>query len=59
MEQALSLGCHDVEAVRHLMLAGEMVRPAVEAVEVGALARYERPQPVLSEYDELLNGVTA
>ena len=59
IEQALSLGCHDVAAVRHLMLAGEMVKPAAEVIDVGLLARYERPQPVLSSYDELLSEVPA
>jgi hypothetical protein len=26
----------------------------VAAIEIGVLARYERPQPVLSDYDQLL-----
>jgi hypothetical protein len=59
VEQTLSLGCHDVAAVHHLMLSGEMIRPAAEAVDIGALVRYERPQPVLSGYDELLSEVSA
>jgi transposase len=59
VEQALSLGCHDVAAIRHLMLAGEMVRPPAEAIDVGLLSRYERPQPVLSGYDQLLREVPA
>jgi hypothetical protein len=57
VEQALSLGCHDVAAIRHLMQAGEMARPAAEVIDVGLLARYERPQPVLNRYDELLGEV--
>ena len=54
VEEALSLGCHDVAAIRHLLVAGRLRRPAIAAIEVGALARYERPQPVLSGYDQLL-----
>jgi hypothetical protein len=42
VEQALSLGCHDVAAIRHLMLAEQFDRPVVAAVELGPLARYER-----------------
>lgn len=57
VEQALSLGCHDVAAIRHLMQAGEMARPAAEVIDVGLLARDERPQPVLNRYDELLGEV--
>jgi transposase len=55
VEQALSLGCHDVAAVRHLMLAEHLDRPAVGAIDIGFLARYERPMPVMSGYDQLLS----
>jgi transposase len=57
VEQALSLGCHDVAAIRHLLVAGQLARPAVEAMELGVLSRYERPQPVISGYDQLLTEV--
>ena len=43
VEQALSLGCQDVAAIRHLLLAGQFERPAIAAIEIGVLARYERP----------------
>jgi hypothetical protein len=55
VEQALSLGCHDVAAIRHLMIAGQFDRPAVEPIDIGHLARYERPLPVMSGYDQLLS----
>ena len=55
VEQALTLGCHDVAAIRHLMLAEHFDRPLVAAIDIGALARYERPMPVMSGYDQLLN----
>ena len=54
VEQALSLGCHDVAAIRHLMLAGHLDRPSVVPIDIGALARYERPLPVMNSYDQLL-----
>lgn len=57
VEQALSLGCQDVAAIRHLLVAGRLAKPAVAAIDVGVLARYERPQPVLSSYDQLLGKV--
>jgi transposase len=55
VEQALALGCHDVAAIRHLMLSDHLDRPTVAAVDVGSLARYERPMPVMNSYDQLLN----
>jgi hypothetical protein len=54
VEQALFLGCQDVAAIRHLLVAGRLAKPPVAAIEIGMLARYERPQPVLSGYDQLL-----
>jgi transposase len=52
---ALSLGCWDVAAVRHLLLQERLDRPRMEAIEVGLLGRYERPLPLLDDYDRLLN----
>jgi hypothetical protein len=59
VEQSLSLGCHDVAAIRHLLAAGQMTKPSVATIEIGVLSRYERPQPVLSSYDQLLREVQA
>ena len=59
VEQALTLGCHDVTAIRHLMVAGDLDRPRVAAVDIGALARYERPMPVMNSYDQLLGHAAA
>jgi transposase len=55
VESALSLGCWDVAAVRHLLTQGALERPVPEGVEVGRLSRYERPLPVLEDYDQLLS----
>lgn len=59
VEQALSVGCDDVAAIRHLLVARQLSRPVVEAIELGELSRYERPQPVISGYDQLLTEVQA
>jgi transposase len=59
IETALTSGCSDAEAVRHLMRAGELVHRPAEIIELGALSRYEQPVPVLSTYDQLLTGATA
>jgi transposase len=59
VDQALSLGCQDVAAIRHLMITAHLDRPTVEAIEVGLLARYERPLPTMSSYDQLLREVPA
>jgi transposase len=55
VEQALEMGVSDVAAIRYLLEFDQLERrvPA-EAIEVGWLVRYERPQPTLHEYDSLL-----
>lgn len=57
IEQALELGCTDAAAVRHLLVFGKLGHAPVEGFALDGLERYERPLPVLSEYDQLL-GVT-
>jgi len=54
VEEALQLGCSDVGAVRYLLGAASRERqPAVGPVEIGALNRYDRPQPNLADYERL------
>ena len=58
MRTALELGCSDAAAVRHL-LTTEVIpaaahKAALTASDLGGLARYERPQPVIHDYDQLL-----
>jgi transposase len=57
IEKALDLSCFDVEAV-HLLLDAERngKREPQEAVEVGALRVYDRPQPTTRNYDQLLES---
>jgi len=53
-ESALAWGCGDEAAVRYLLLTAPASRPPQEALEVGWLDRYARPQPQVNEYDQLL-----
>lgn len=54
VESALSSGSHDVSAIRYLLHASELAAVEVTAIEVGLLNRYERPLPVMNDYDQLL-----
>ena len=56
VSQALDLGCFDVGAVRLLLHAERESRKFPEPVEIGALSSYNRPQPNLDEYDQLLRN---
>jgi len=53
--QALALGCTDVAAIRHLLMTDELQHAVITTVEIGALAAYERPQPTMAEYNQLLS----
>jgi hypothetical protein len=55
VEQSLALGCTDSAAVRHLLTATELGRPRAELLELNGLERYERPLPLMNEYDQLLS----
>ncbi len=61
--EALELGCTDVAAIRHLLMADQLQHVAQETIEIGVLAAYERPLPTMIEYNQLLsagiNGVQA
>jgi hypothetical protein len=54
VSRALELNCMDAAAVAHLLGASQLRRPAPEAIDVGGLARYDRPVPDLGGYDRLL-----
>ena len=51
---ALTLGCGDEAAIRHLLMADRLERAAPDPMAVGPLARYDRPLPPLGHYDTLL-----
>ncbi len=56
VEQALEMGVSDVAAIRYLLELRASWRNGLrrQALDVGWLERYERPQPTLDEYDSLL-----
>jgi hypothetical protein len=54
VEEALELGCSDVGAVRYLLsVSGQAQEPMAAPAQIGALNRYDRPQPSLEDYDQL------
>jgi hypothetical protein len=57
IEKALETGVSDAAAIRYLLELERLEkRGPAELLEVGWLARYERPQPTLYEYDGLLRS---
>jgi hypothetical protein len=59
VEEALTLGCSDEAAVRHLVESVNLTHARATLIELDALARFERPLPVITDYDGLLDqGVT-
>ena len=54
VEEALEVGCSDVNAVRYLLnVSGQEPPPPAARVHIGALNRYDRPQPSLEDYERL------
>ena len=51
---AVSLGACDVAAVRYLLGEAALHKARPLPVDVGALARYDRPMPSVADYDTLL-----
>ena len=58
-EEALRLGCTDKSAVQCLLaqMADAPATAQMSQAELGALRRYDRAMPEMSEYDALLGGV--
>ena len=53
--RALSWGCPDQAAVRHLLVTATLARPPITPIPLAAaLAHYDRPHPSVAEYDTLL-----
>ena len=51
---AVSLGVCDVAAVRYLLTEAGLHKTQPDPVDVGELARYDRPMPTTADYDVLL-----
>ena len=56
IERALELGCSDKAAVEYLLREEKAEKKSPEAIELGALLAYERPQPTMAAYDQLLQN---
>jgi hypothetical protein len=59
VEEALDVGCANVGAIRYLLnIHHQKQGPAAKPIDIGVLSRYDRPQPSLDAYDQLLpNGL--
>ena len=57
--QAVSLGASDVAAVRYLLTEAGLRKAPAGVVDVGLLARYDRPMPTVADYDVLLSAPCA
>jgi hypothetical protein len=58
VEAARELGCADSGAILYLLDTAKLKRKNPELMDVGELARYERPMPKMNDYDLLLKAVT-
>jgi hypothetical protein len=54
VEEALTLGCWDAAAIRHLAAASDLTHARSTIIELGKLSCFERPLPAMKDYDELL-----
>src|SRR6201987_25374 len=59
VEEAIRLGCADAAAIRHLVEAADLAHARSELIEVSELSRFERPLPLLTDYDGLLGQEVA
>ena len=59
VEEAVSLGCADAAAIRHLVEAADLTHARQAIIELDTLSRFERPLPVLTDYDGLLDQEVA
>jgi hypothetical protein len=56
---AVSLGASDVSAVRHLLTEAGLHKGQPHVIDIGELARYDRPMPTTADYDVPLFGPCA
>jgi hypothetical protein len=59
VEEAVSLGCADAAAIRHLVEAADLTHARQAIIGLDALSRFERPLPLLTDYDGLLDQEVA
>jgi hypothetical protein len=56
VETSLALGCYDTAAIRYLLTAEELKHEKADFFCLGELSCFERPLPVMTDYDQLLSG---
>ena len=54
VDATIALGCQDSAAVRHLLAAAHLEHRPVAPLQLGMLARFDRPLLSVSDYDQLL-----
>ena len=59
VEAAVTTGCQDPAAIRHLLEAPALTRAVPAIVVIDALLPFERPLPTMTAYDQLLVGAGA
>jgi transposase len=59
VDEAVNLGCADAAAIRHLVEAADLTHARNVIIELDTLSRFERPLPVMTYYDELLDQEVA
>jgi hypothetical protein len=59
VEAAITLGCTDAAAIRHLVEAADLAHARIAIIELSGLQQIERPIPTMTEYDGLLSQEVA
>jgi transposase len=59
VEEAISLGCADAAAIRHLVETADLTHARSAIIEVAGLQQFERPLPTVTNYDGLLSQEVA
>jgi hypothetical protein len=59
VQEAVTLGCSDAAAIRHLAEAADLVHARSAIIELGELSRFERGLPAMTDYHRLLGREVA
>jgi hypothetical protein len=59
VEEAITLGCADGAAIRHLVETGALTHARSTIIELAGLQQFERPLPTVTNYDGLLSQEVA
>jgi transposase len=59
VEEAITLGCADGAAIRHLVETGDLTQARSTIIELAGLQQFERPLPTVTNYDGLLSQEVA